>query len=147
MTPEALFSMLNTTALVGWCLLVFVPGNRTAQLFSGFIIPLVLAAVYIMLLAFAWGNSSGGYASLAAVAELFSNRWLLLAGWVHYLAFDLWIGAWEVGDARDRRVPHLLVIPCLLLTFLFGPAGLLTYLGVRLLHGRPARLESHGRHD
>lgn len=57
--------------------------------------------------------------------------WLLLAGWVHYLAFDLFIGSWEVRDAQRHGLSHLLVVPCLALTFLFGPVGLLLYLGLR----------------
>jgi hypothetical protein len=59
---------------------------------------------------------------------LFTDRWLVLAGWVHYLAFDLFIGSWQVRDARRNHVPFLLVLPCLVLTFLFGPIGLLLYL-------------------
>ncbi len=59
---------------------------------------------------------------------LFTDRWLVLAGWVHYLAFDLFIGSWQVRDARRNRVPFVLVVPCLVLTFLFGPIGLLLYL-------------------
>jgi hypothetical protein len=73
---------------------------------------------------------------LSSVAMLFSNPWLLLAGWTHYLAFDLFIGSWEVRDARDRGLPHLLVVPCLALTFLFGPAGWLLYLTMRLTTAR-----------
>jgi hypothetical protein len=45
----------------------------------------------------------------------------------------LLIGVWEVRDAAARRVPHWRLVPCLLLTFLFGPAGWLLYLGVRSL--------------
>jgi hypothetical protein len=56
---------------------------------------------------------------------------LLLAGWVHYLAFDLFIGSWQVRDSQQRGIGHLFVIPCLVLTFLFGPAGLLCYLALR----------------
>jgi hypothetical protein len=65
------------------------------------------------------------------VARLFENPWMLLAGWTHYLAFDLWIGSWEVRDARAHRIPHWLVLPCLFLTFMFGPAGWLLYVIVR----------------
>ena len=57
---------------------------------------------------------------------------MLLAGWIHYLAFDLLIGTWETRDARERGLPHLLLVPCLVLTFLLGPAGWLLYMGVRL---------------
>jgi hypothetical protein len=83
-----------------------------------------------------WGRSSGGFATLADVASLFSNRWLLLAGWIHYLAFDLLIGHWEVRDAQSRNIPHLLVVPSLALTFLFGPAGWLFYLVLRAVRSR-----------
>ena len=55
----------------------------------------------------------------------------LLAGWVHYLVFDLFVGSWEVSDARRLGIPHLFVVPCLILTFLLGPCGLLLYLAVR----------------
>ncbi len=58
-------------------------------------------------------------------ARLFENPYLLLAGWVHFLAFDLLVGAWEVRDARRVGITHLLVVPCLLLTFMAGPVGLL----------------------
>ena len=56
---------------------------------------------------------------------------MLLAGWIHYLAFDLLVGTWEARDSRERGIPHLLLVPCLILTFLFGPAGWLLYLGMR----------------
>jgi hypothetical protein len=62
---------------------------------------------------------------------LFQNRAMLLAGWVHYLAFDLFVGSWEVRDAQRIGIAHYLVVPCLVLTFLFGPAGWLLYLLIR----------------
>jgi hypothetical protein len=68
---------------------------------------------------------------LADVRALFSNDFLLLAGWIHYLAFDLFIGSWEVRDARRLGIHHLTVVPCLVLTFMLGPVGLLLYLALR----------------
>jgi hypothetical protein len=70
----------------------------------------------------------------------FSNDWHLLAGWVHYLAFDLFIGSWQVRDAQKHRVPHLAVVPGLILTFLFGPVGLLLYRTIRFLRIRTLKL-------
>jgi hypothetical protein len=72
------------------------------------------------------------------VAALFENRWLLLAGWVHYLAFDLLVGAWEARTARREGIPHLLLLPCLLTTFLFGPAGYLMFQALRASRQRKA---------
>jgi hypothetical protein len=56
---------------------------------------------------------------------------MLLAGWTHYLAFDLIVGSWEVRDARERGISHWLVVPCLALTFMFGPVGFLAYQALR----------------
>jgi hypothetical protein len=97
----------------------------------GTVIPLTLAAIYLTLFALHARESSGGFRRSAAVAELFANHLLLLAGWVHYLAFDLFIGGWETRDAIARRVPRLILAPCLLMTFMLGPIGLLCYHIVR----------------
>ena len=70
---------------------------------------------------------------------LFSEPWILLAGWTHYLAFDLLVGNWEMRDATTRGLPYWLVLPCLVLTFLFGPAGWLLYAIVRLSRRAVAR--------
>jgi Domain of unknown function (DUF4281) len=131
MTPDQIFSIVNLMALSGWILLAALPGRHVVKVVAGAIVPALLAIVYIGILAVQWNSSSGGFSTLREVAMLFSNPWLLLAGWTHYLAFDLLIGNWEVRDARERAVPHLLVLPCLVLTFLFGPAGWLSYVTLR----------------
>lgn len=137
MTPDQIFSLANTTALIGWLILIFAGRLRwAASLITGVILPALLAVLYIGLLGAHWGETQGGFSTLNAVGALFSNRWLLLGGWVHYLAFDLFIGSWEVRDAQLNGIPHWMVIPCLILTFLFGPAGLLCYLTLRLIRTR-----------
>lgn len=140
MSPNDAFSILNLIALFTWVLLALLPGKRVmVDLVAGKAVPALLALVYIAIVATNWAGSEGGFSSLPDVAALFENSWLLLAGWTHYLAFDLFVGSWEVRDARERRIPHLLVVPCLVLTFLFGPAGWLLYLGVRSARLRTAR--------
>ena len=112
------------------------PAGRLLVL--GVVLPLLLAVIYSGLLVGHWGESGGSFRTLAGVSTLFENHWLLLAGWVHYLAFDLFIGAWEVRDAQAFGISHLSVIPCLVLTFLFGPAGLLLYFLIRIARRRGA---------
>jgi hypothetical protein len=131
MTPEQIFPVLNAVAALAWIVLAVVPRRRWATVTVATAVPLLLAIAYTILIAAAWGGSEGGFSSLGDVALLFQNRWLLLAGWVHYLAFDLLVGGWEVRDAAERRIPHLAVVPCLALTFMFGPAGWLLYLALR----------------
>ncbi len=128
MTPERLFSLCNSLALAGWLILVFAGRLRwAARLVTGAIVPLLIAILYTYLIVAHWGETAGGFGTLDGVASLFSNKWLLLAGWIHYLAFDLFIGSWETRDAQALGISHFLVIPCLALTFMFGPAGLLVY--------------------
>ena len=139
MTAEQLFSILSTMALAAWLPLVFLPRARWATVVVPVVMPIVFAVVYVVLVASTLSQSEGGFSSLADVGTLFDNPWLLLAGWTHYLAFDLLIGGWEVRDARDRGVPHLFVLPCLVVTFLFGPAGWLLYRGLRATYASPGR--------
>jgi ABA4-like protein len=127
MNAEQLFSLCGLLALAGWVLLIAVPRNARAITIAGTVIPAVLSCLYLLLLAFHAADARGGFSSLAGVAELFSNQWLLLAGWVHYLAFDLFVGTWETRDAAGRGISRWIVAPCLLLTFLFGPIGWLAY--------------------
>ena len=127
MTAEQLFSVCGLLALAGWILLIAIPRNARAMTIAGTVIPGALSCIYLILLAVHAAHTRGGFSSLAAVAELFSNQWLLLAGWVHYLAFDLFVGTWEARDAVGRGISRWIVAPCLLLTFLFGPIGWLAY--------------------
>ncbi|GAB3864008.1 ABA4-like family protein [Hymenobacter segetis] len=142
LTPDSLFSLANPVALLGWALLVLAPrwrGTRAVVLSGA--LPLLLAATYAVLIATHYlgpHGGEGGFGSLDEVAALFRDRWALLAGWVHYLCFDMWTGAWELRDAQRRGVPHGLLVPCLGLTFMFGPVGLLLYFGVRSRYPEPA---------
>ena len=135
MTAERAFSILNLIAMVGWLPLLFRPRARWASEVVPVVVPALLAMVYVALVVTTLPGSHGGFSSLAGVRTLFGNPWALLAGWTHYLAFDLFIGGWIVRDARQRGVSHLFVVPALVLTFLLGPGGLLLYLGVRTVGG------------
>ena len=133
MTAEQLFSILNLVTMAAWLPLVFMPRARWSASVVPLAVPALLAASYAVLVVSTFGRSEGGFSSLAGVRTLFDNPWGLLAGWIHYLAFDLFIGGWEVRDSQRRGIPHLLVVPALAITFLFGPAGLLLYLTIRSL--------------
>ena len=132
MTPDSIFKLANTTALLSWILLA-VLGRRpwVSRLTTAVIVPGILGITYAVVIVAHIGGSKGSFNTLSGVAELFSDPWLLLAGWVHYLAFDLFIGSWEVRDAISNRISHWLVIPCLFLTFMFGPVGFVCYLLLR----------------
>lgn len=128
MKAEQIFSVANLIAVLGWLLLATLPRWKYTRLvvLSG-AIPLLLSAAYLLLIVLFFGKAEGGFDSLANVMKLFTNEWAVLAGWIHYLAFDLFVGSWEVKDAQANGISHWFVIPCLVLTFLFGPIGFLLY--------------------
>jgi Domain of unknown function (DUF4281) len=140
MTADQLFSILNLIAIAAWIALVFLPRLSWTTAIVPVAVPVLLSMLYVVIVAATWGASEGGFSSLSDVRALFDNPWMLLAGWTHYLAFDLFIGGWELRDAQQRGIPHLVVVPALALTFLFGPAGLVLYLAIRrVIRPAPAR--------
>lgn len=136
-----LFTICNVLVFPAWLLLIVAPRWKwTTGLITSVIFPFLLGLTYIALIASNLHSLSGGFARLEDVARLFANPQVLLAGWVHYLAFDLFVGAWQVRDSMRAGVPHLLVIPCLVLTFLFGPTGLVCYFVLRWTLGTGQRV-------
>lgn len=133
---DLVFSLANGLALIAWLALAASPyGARWAprvRMLAGRVVPLVFAVAYVALFA-THGMGGGGYDSIAAVQRLMAVPGLLTAGWLHYLAFDLFVGAWIAERAGVLGLPHLLVLPLLALTFMFGPAGLLAFAVLRLL--------------
>lgn len=126
MTWDTLFSLASSTAMLGWAILILAP-RRIAALGVAvrYAIPLALSALYTVLILGHFAAADGGYGSIPQVRALFASDPLLLAGWTHYLAFDLLIGV-LVADRMDRVGLHRLIqAPILLLVFLFGPVGFL----------------------
>ena len=134
MNAETIFSIANLVALVGWLLLIFAPRWKwTQKIVASGAVSLLLSVAYLVLIVLFFGKAEGGFGSLADVMKLFSNPYAALAGWIHYLAFDLFVGSWEVRDAGKRGISHWFVMPCLVLTFLLGPIGFLLYHILRLV--------------
>ncbi len=145
MTPDQVFSYSGAFASLGWVILITVGWYKQVATIAGrYIFPGTLALIYLLLVCLHWQGHAGGFGSLADVALLFRNPWLLTAGWVHYLAFDLFVGAWELNDAKRNGIAHGWMIPLLVLTFLLGPIGFLLYLFARqIIRTRKLRSATH----
>lgn len=127
-TPAQVFSIAGMIAGVQWLLLILVPHSRLNSWLMRFaVVPLFLSVIYCMYIIDFFSIADGGYGSMKQVRALFSHDGLLLAGWVHYLAFDLLIGFLVTRGAAARQLSRWLVVPCLILTFMFGPVGFLTF--------------------
>lgn len=124
MDTTLFFKIANNTAMLGWLLLLIVPKWK-------YTIPFIVSAIIFFL--------TGSYtfiivktlpfikpdvfSSLATIRNLFQNDIALLAGWVHYLAFDLFVGIYIVKESEKCKIHRLIVTLLLPLTFLFGPIG------------------------
>lgn len=133
MTPETIFQISSSIAMIGWITLIFIsPFWWSADKFITGVIITLLAFVYAWLIVQSFSISNfGDFGKLDTVMALFTNKTMVTAGWVHYLAFDLFIGTWIKKNSRSYQIPHGWIIPVLLLTFMLGPIGLLTYFLLR----------------
>jgi hypothetical protein len=128
MTPDQLFKICNSIAPIGWILMIVAPKWRwTKTIILSGILPLLLGSVYVVLIVLFFGEGEGDFNSLQGVMQLFTSPWGVTAGWIHYLAFDMFIGSWELSNGQKHGVNHFLIIPCLLFTFFFGPIGLIAF--------------------
>lgn len=137
MSAETVFDIANNGILIFWLLLIAAPHWRVTELLvQSVVIPVVIGLTYTWLIAMVFFGGAlpegGNFTSLAGVMTFFTSPVAATAGWIHYLVFDLFVGAWEVRDATRRGIPHLAVIPCLILTLLAGPVGLLLYVALRI---------------
>jgi len=133
MSPDSVFQTCSTIAMVGWIVLLIISPFWSS--FDRFLIGIIItlfAIVYAWLIfqVFTPGDFEK-FGSLNGVMELFTDKTAVTAGWVHYLAFDLLTGIWIKKNALKYNIHHLILVPCLLLTFMLGPIGLLLYLLVR----------------
>lgn len=147
MSADLIFQYATMIAVAGWATLIFSPLiPKISDLAAAYAIPALISVAYAGLILAFWTSAEGGFGSLDEVSQLFQTREILLAGWLHYLAFDLFVGAWIVRRGRLDGVPFWLVLPCLPLTFLFGPAGYLAFVAIRAvrlqLRAAPA-IEGH----
>ncbi len=143
MPLEILFKAATWGVIPFWCLLLLAPRSRwTQRLVHGPVVLFLLTPIYAYLLfGYAPAPKESNFLSLYGVMIGFSAPNIVMAGWIHYLIFDLFIGAWESRDALRRGIPHLWVVPCLLATLMFGPLGLALYVIVRFIHSRVVEYE------
>lgn len=129
-TTELLFTIANTAILIAWLPLLLAPKWSFTKQMLGFpYVPFILSFFYLFFLLSDGGLAEADFSSLAGILELYRNATpeAAAAGWMHYLAFDYWVGCWMLRDAQKKAVPHLLIVVPLLCTFMLGPVGIMLY--------------------
>jgi len=143
MDLDLVFLVVNYGVMPAWLLLALAPRWRgTQRVVHSALVPLLLGTAYgLLLFTDPHGSPDGSFFTLDGVMAIFTSRQTVIACWIHYLIFDLFVGAWEVRDAMRRGIRHLWVVPCLGLTLMFGPLGLLAYLVLRATKARTLTLD------
>src|SRR5262252_5243868 len=136
---KTLFKLSSLIVLPSWALMIFLPRLRvTKRLMSSPLVCAAPAALYAALViprfAEVWRAVSSP--ELSGIAALLSSPIGATVGWLHFLAFDLFVGRWIYLDGRERGVPAWVLAPVLFLTLMIGPCGFLLYLIVRHARGR-----------
>jgi hypothetical protein len=131
MNYSLLFKIANGLVIPAWLMLVAFPRTKITKIVvQSYLYPILLSALYLSLFIISWGGE-GGMDTLENLKTSFARDEVLVLGWVHYLVFDLFIGAWMVRDAESLAIQHLKIVPSLILTLFAGPVGLLSYLIIR----------------
>ena len=135
MSPAEVFSIANLLAMLMWILMIVLPKWKPTVLLMDYkVVPIVLSlgyAAYIIKAIIIGGMMDFG--SLASVMALFTEENAVMAEWIHYLAFDLLVGMWIMDQNKKLEIHHLLIVPCLLGAFMFGPIGFLLFTIIKTL--------------
>ena len=138
-TTENIFNVINLTVLLGWIPLFIFPYSKfTRKLIDGLYLPFFLCVFYLYFLSQTEGLFSADFSSLGGILDLFKNSTeeSAAAGWIHYLAFDYFVGCWIVSHSIKKGIPYIVFILPLIFTLFAGPFGLLLFLIFRLFHKR-----------
>jgi hypothetical protein len=135
MDIEILFKIFNFGVLIPWAMMILLPKWKGTESMIKTKLPvLIIGASYLFLVLWDAFVTQGGaidFTSMESIKEAFARDEVMLVGWMHYLAFDLFVGMWESTDAQLLKIPHFLLVPCLVLTLMFGPIGFVLYWLVR----------------
>ena len=128
MSPDVIFNLANMFVLIGWILLFFAPNWKMTQniVLNGVV--LILSVVYLSIFITILPEFSlESFSSLENVKALFQDDMAVALGWVHYLAFDLFVGAYIVRKGKEFGMARWQYTICLPFTFMLGPVGYLLF--------------------
>ena len=125
-----IFSIFNSLVIIFWAFLIFIPKNKFTKVIVNYpYIPIIFSFGYLFFLVQVPDIFKADFSSLYGVLNLFKNSTLesAAAGWIHYLAFDFWMGAWILKNSQKINIPHYIILFPLIFTFILGPFGILIY--------------------
>jgi|TARA_B100001245_G_scaffold100570_1_gene73101 hypothetical protein len=140
---EMIYLWLNIGVLPFWFVLMFFPQSNICKYLVTSIFPyLVFGLVYIYLLFLFYKadynflNNFNLYLGLNELKNLFEDNSFLIAFWLHFLAINLFCGAWIVKDSQKFIISKIIVFFPLIITYFIGPIGLFVYWIIRIFFAK-----------
>jgi flagellar biosynthesis protein FlhB len=135
LTHNQVLHACNLGSLPAWISLVFLPRWRHTKTIT-LAIAVAYSLLYVVLAYVLFSEAMfavdlGSFSTTDGLSRMFSDATSALAGWAHFIVFDLWTSRFFVLDSVQSGVPHLAVVPCIIACMFFGPLGLLMYVAVK----------------
>ena len=134
-TPDIIFKITSLIAAIGWIVILFASPFWMG--YDKFVLGIIIA---LLALTYTWLNLTNfdptilqKFSTLDGVGELFQNKSLLTAAWVHIMAFDLLCAVWIKNNSLKYGIGHLLIVPAIIFSCMLGPLGFLIYLLTRFI--------------
>jgi len=144
---EMIYLWLSFGVLPFWFILIFFPQSKVCGLFVTSIFPfLILGSVYIYLLyyffntAYDFSENFSLYLGIYDLANLFENEGFLILFWTHFLAINLFCGAWIVRDSQKYLMSKYFNFIPLIITYFIGPLGIIIYWIIRIFFAKKISL-------
>ena len=134
MNPETIFSLSSLLVMPFWLLMIFLPRWRmTQRVMAGLWVAVPAALLYAVLVLphFVEIFTAVSNPTLTGITALLGDATGATIAWVHFLAFDLFVGRWVYLDGRSRQLSAWIISPILFVVLMLGPIVFLLYLAVR----------------
>lgn len=143
MIPSDIFSAANIMAFAMWFLLIILPNWKATRFLINYkVIPICLSLVYAFyIIESLLSGPAMDFGSLEAVMQLFTVENAVLAGWLHYLVFDMLVGMWMLEQNKSLKIHPAIMAPILVATFMMAPIGFLLFMGIRAFNKQKVRLQ------
>lgn len=129
---DLIYGLTGMLIIACWGVLILHP-DRGSRFITGpkYAVPVLFGLIYAGIMMAKFFGSGGGYGSIAEVRALFAHDDILLAGWLHYLAYDFFIGVWIAEQADRMGLSRQIQATILIVAFMFPPMGLVLFLATR----------------
>ena len=142
-TIEMIYLWVNLGVLPFWLILFFFPQSKICKIFTTSIFPIFIFSLiylYIIYLIFRYDydflNNFRLYLGMKELSNLFSDNSFLILFWIHFLAINLFCGAWIVNDYQKYNISKILMFFPILITYFIGPLGIFVYWIIRIFYAK-----------